>query len=103
MREIAVQITAQVLPTRSPARQIQQAIRWLNHHHYHARWEASATGARIILDHCPYLALLPEYPNICKLDIAIITRLNNQPMELTNQWAECPTQPYPCIFSPATN
>jgi predicted ArsR family transcriptional regulator len=98
-QQLARQMTAQVEMVRTPTQQIQQAIQWLNNHHYQARWEASATGPRITLAHCPYLALLPDYPSMCQLDTAIISELNKRPMSLTNQQTETHHHPYPCIFT----
>lgn len=40
----------------------------LNEMHYQARWEASPTGSRIILGHCPYAAVVTGHPEICKMD-----------------------------------
>ncbi len=97
---IAKQMTAQENQPRSPTQQVHLAIQWLNRHHYQAHWEASATGPRITLAHCPYLALLPNFPNLCQLDIAIVSRLNNRPMTLSNHQDEQPNHPNPCIFTP---
>jgi len=101
-QDIAKQMTARASRGRNPTQQVQQAIQWLNRHHYQARWEASATGPRITLAHCPYLALLPDYPCMCHLDTAIISELNNRPMALSNHRSELPHHPYPCIFTPKT-
>ncbi len=46
---------------------------WLNQRHYHARWEAHADGPRVIFAHCPYRALLDEWPAICQLDAQLLT------------------------------
>jgi predicted ArsR family transcriptional regulator len=47
-------------------------IERLNELHYQARWEASAGGARIILGHCPFAAIIHEHPELCHLDALII-------------------------------
>jgi predicted ArsR family transcriptional regulator len=99
-QEIANQLTEKTHLSGSPTQQVQQVIQWLNQHHYRARWEASVRGPRITLFHCPYLALLPEFPSICQLDIAILSHLNNRPMEMSNQRQKYPSLPSPCIFTP---
>jgi predicted ArsR family transcriptional regulator len=60
-----------------------QVITWLNQHNYRARWEASETGPRIILGHCPYFAVLGEVPEICRLDASILSRLIGVPFDQT--------------------
>lgn len=47
-------------------------VDWLNGRHYHARWEAHADGPRVILAHCPYRAILNDYPALCRLDAALL-------------------------------
>jgi predicted ArsR family transcriptional regulator len=51
-----------------PTQRLNQAVALLNELHYVARWEAHALGPRIWLGHCPYLALLPDHPEICQFD-----------------------------------
>jgi predicted ArsR family transcriptional regulator len=48
----------------------------LNEMRYQARWEASAAGARIILGHCPYAAIISKHPELCRVDGMLLeTRL----------------------------
>jgi predicted ArsR family transcriptional regulator len=47
----------------------------LNQMNYHARWEAGAGGPRIILGHCPYVAILAKRPELCKMDAALLKEL----------------------------
>lgn len=36
--------------------------------HYRAHWEAHAGGARVILGHCPYAAIIGKHPELCRMD-----------------------------------
>ncbi|MFH2103182.1 MAG: helix-turn-helix domain-containing protein [Chloroflexota bacterium] len=55
-------------PVLPPARRLTTLINRLNTLHYRARWEAGAAGPRIILNHCPYLAVIHECPELCDID-----------------------------------
>jgi predicted ArsR family transcriptional regulator len=54
---------------------LNQLARWLNKRHYQARWEASPTGPRVFLGHCPYSEIIDSNPEICMLDQALISNL----------------------------
>jgi predicted ArsR family transcriptional regulator len=57
------------------AQRLYQAVRQLNHFNYSARWEAHAIAPRLILGQCPYVGIVAERPEICRLDQALIERL----------------------------
>jgi predicted ArsR family transcriptional regulator len=44
------------------------AVQSLNEMNYHAHWEAHPEAPRVILGHCPYLSILPDYPWLCQMD-----------------------------------
>jgi predicted ArsR family transcriptional regulator len=46
---------------------------------YQARWEAHADAPRLTLGHCPYAAILPEHPELCALDAALLETLLGAP------------------------
>ena len=52
-----------------------QAVQRLNELHYQARWEAHAQAPQLILSHCPFAAILPEHPELCKMDAFLIEDL----------------------------
>jgi predicted ArsR family transcriptional regulator len=55
-----------------------RAVARLNELHYRARWEASAAGPRVILGHCPYTAIVADYPELCRMDAFLLeTRLGS--------------------------
>ena len=54
---------------------LNQAILWLNNHKHRARWEAAPHGPRIIFEQCPYRVIQDQFPDICRLGIALISVL----------------------------
>jgi len=68
---------AGVTDVKAPAmKRLVRAVGRLNEIHYQARWEASAAGARLILGHCPYAAIVADHPELCQMDAFLLeTRL----------------------------
>ncbi len=69
-------------PTSSSAHiQLNHAVEKLNQLKYQASWEASPNGPKIILRNCPYALILPEHPELCNLDVALLSKLLQRPFE----------------------
>jgi DeoR family transcriptional regulator, suf operon transcriptional repressor len=47
----------------------------LNQMNYHAKWEAGAEGPRIIFGHCPYAAIVGKHPELCDMDVSLVSQL----------------------------
>jgi len=56
------------------ARRLAHAMQGLNAMYYQARWEASAAGPRVILEHCPYWRIISKYPVLCQMDAFLLAR-----------------------------
>jgi predicted ArsR family transcriptional regulator len=56
------------------------ATRRLDEMNYQARWEAHAQAPRIVLEHCPYAAILPEHPELCQMDGFLLEIMIGQPV-----------------------
>ena len=56
-------------------RRLASAIERLNEMHYQARWEAGPEGPRIILGHCPYATIIDKHPELCQMDLALLSKL----------------------------
>jgi len=56
-------------------RRLSSVIERLNMMHYQARWEAGAEGPRIILGHCPYSVVIKDHPELCRMDLALLSEL----------------------------
>ena len=77
-----------------------QAVSFLNEHHYRASWKASPEGPQIELRHCPYCEAAITHPQLCKIDERLVSRIFRTELVLT-QKREFGTNPFsPCIFKP---
>jgi len=56
-------------------RRLASTVERLNGMHYQARWEAGAEGPRIVLGHCPYVAVIENHPALCQMDAALLAKL----------------------------
>ncbi len=67
---LAAQLAASTPPERTLhiTRRLALTIERLNALHYQSRWEAHAQGPRVILEHCPYAAILAKHPELCRMD-----------------------------------
>lgn len=84
-----------------PKNQIQRlnrAIQWLDDHNYQPRWEASPTGPRITLGYCPYVAILDTVPEMCQIDLSLISQLAGNPMQQTARLGRGPEGAHQCVF-----
>lgn len=48
------------------------AIQIINQHPYQARWEAHKAGPQVILNNCPFSAIIDSHPELCKVDRLIL-------------------------------
>jgi predicted ArsR family transcriptional regulator len=62
-------------------RRLNMVVERLNKLHYQARWEAGVDGARIILGHCPYAAIIATTPELCRLDEYLIEQRSGSAVE----------------------
>ncbi len=60
-----------------------QTIEQLNELHYQARWEASAGGPLLNLGHCPYVAIVADHPELCRMDAYLLETRLGSPVEQT--------------------
>ncbi len=65
------------------ARRLAQAVERLNALHYQARWEAHAQGPCVILERCPYEAILDRHPELCRMDAELLSALLGAPAQQT--------------------
>lgn len=74
------------------------AIQFLNKLNYYARWEAHSDAPRVILDHCPYLAILDDNPELCQIDKHLIKELVNAQVVQTSKLIQDARGVPHCIF-----
>ncbi|MFZ5920862.1 MAG: helix-turn-helix transcriptional regulator [Chloroflexota bacterium] len=64
-------------------KRLSAAVERLNSLHYQSRWEAGAEGPRLILGHCPYSAVIAAYPELCRMDAALLEELLGEEVRQT--------------------
>jgi predicted ArsR family transcriptional regulator len=55
-------------------------ILFLKQHEYFPRWETHKEGPRVIFLSCPYSQVLPRHPELCKLDLLILSHFLSRPV-----------------------
>jgi predicted ArsR family transcriptional regulator len=68
-------------PDKFLPRRLTRMVDRLNELHYQARWEAGVDGARIILGHCPYAAIIGNYPELCRMDTILLEYKTGLPVD----------------------
>lgn len=63
------------------AKRLNLIVAKLNQMNYHARWEAGAEGPRIIFGHCPYAAIIAKHPELCEMDVSLVSILASRPVK----------------------
>lgn len=67
------------------AQRLRLTLEFLQRSHYHPRWEAAAYGPRLFLQHCPYLEVLAEHPELCEMDRLLLQRCLKQRVTLLSR------------------
>jgi predicted ArsR family transcriptional regulator len=85
LKTVAKQLAASmVIEDSTPVTQrLTMGIENLNRYHYQARWEAAASGPRIILGNCPYAAVISEHPELCQMDAYLLEEQFHQTVQQT--------------------
>ncbi len=47
-------------------------VEGVNRLHYLARWEAAATGPKLVFGNCPYAAIIQAHPELCQMDADLL-------------------------------
>ncbi|HKJ37982.1 MAG TPA: winged helix-turn-helix transcriptional regulator [Anaerolineales bacterium] len=79
------------------ARRLNLIVEKLNQMNYHARWEAGADGPRIIFGHCPYAAIVGKHPELCDMDVSLVSQLASRPV-LKEERSETQRSICPFVF-----
>lgn len=85
-------------PARNPSQRYLEAVRQLNKMNYQARWEARAEAPQVIITHCPYAALLPGHPELCRIDAELLGILLASPVKQIGSKQLNPQGITQCIF-----
>ena len=79
------------------AKRLNLVVEKLNQMNYHARWEAGAEGPQIHLGHCPYAAIVGEHPELCEMDMSLISQMISRPA-LKEEKSETQKSVCPFVF-----
>ena len=74
------------------------AVRQLNEYNYQARWEAHAMAPRLIFGHCPYAAILPQHPEMCRFDGVLLEEMLGKAVTQTAKLEPDPRGVVHCVF-----
>ncbi|NPA26914.1 MAG: ArsR family transcriptional regulator [Chloroflexi bacterium] len=96
LEQIAERMCADLpTPLRGSLRErITTALSILQGWRYAPRWEAHQDGPRILISQCPYRALVPDYPELCRLDEHLLQKLLGVPVRHDGKH----THQAPCVF-----
>ena len=83
--------------------QLNNIIEKLNQLKYQAAWEASPDGPKIIFRNCPYAMIITEHPEICAIDVAMLSYALNQPVIQSAKLKKSPDGSPQCAFVPQIN
>jgi DeoR family suf operon transcriptional repressor len=76
------------------AKRLNLVVEKLNQMNYHAKWEAGAEGPRILFGHCPYTAIVGKHPELCEMDVSLVSLLTACPVlnekKSETQRSDCP-------------
>ncbi|HEY9089402.1 MAG TPA: helix-turn-helix domain-containing protein [Anaerolineaceae bacterium] len=99
LRRVAEILAAGEDLPRQPTQRLNRVIQLLNLKRYQARWEAHSQSPRIIFRNCPYAAVLPNHPELCRLDAHMLEQYLGTPVEQLARMEIFSSQPPACVFA----
>jgi predicted ArsR family transcriptional regulator len=76
-------LVSEIAVAKQRTAQLNRLISFLNERGYQSRWEAYVNGPRILFRNCPYAVILPKHPELCAMDVGIISSYLNLPFQQT--------------------
>jgi predicted ArsR family transcriptional regulator len=83
----------------SSLQQLNKIVHQLNQANYQARWEASPTGPRVILGHCPYASILSKNSELCQMDRIFLSHQLRSSIKQIAKLERNPQGISYCVFS----
>ncbi len=99
LQSVAQAMAGDPLPAGTPTQRFTQAVAYLNQHGYRARWEAHASGPRLLLRACPYAVLLARHSELCAMDRQLLEQLVRLPLHQAARMNFVTGRPPACIFA----
>jgi predicted ArsR family transcriptional regulator len=81
------------------ARKLAHCIEQMNKMHYSSRWEAHASGPRIIFESCPYASIISNHPELCLLDKMLLEKYLGGSVEQLSKLEKGSRNVPVCVFS----
>jgi predicted ArsR family transcriptional regulator len=81
------------------SRRLMDAVEFLNRRNYQAHWEAARTGPRVIFSNCPYAAIVDQNPELCQMDLIILTILTGFDYQQSTQMSQTDNSCPACVFN----
>lgn len=74
IRSLAERLRRRIIRDKDGSRwkRLTHLVNALNDSNYYAHWEAAASGAKVVLGHCPYESIIDEHPELCQVDFHLI-------------------------------
>jgi predicted ArsR family transcriptional regulator len=101
LRNLAHRLCASVCENQSisnPTSRLYATIQCLNQMHYQSRWEAHIEGPRLMFGHCPYEAILDQHPELCEMDIFVLSEMLAAPVTQVTKRNLTPLGTRQCMF-----
>ncbi len=83
LRSLARRLAGDPEASKLVMKRVMGTVARLNELRYQARWEAAAAGARVILGHCPYAAIIAKHPELCQMDRFMLETKLGAPVKQT--------------------
>jgi predicted ArsR family transcriptional regulator len=77
---------------------LNDTVHQLNQMNYNARWEAHHEAPHIILDNCPYLEIVGDFPEICKINKYILEEMLRKKVSQTVKLESTKSGFIRCVF-----
>jgi predicted ArsR family transcriptional regulator len=99
LRKIAHKlIKGDVQSGKQQSRRLNDAIQQLTQMNYDARWEAHHDAPHIILENCPYIDIINNFPEICRMNKFIIEKLLGNTVNQSVKLEAMKSGLHRCIF-----
>jgi predicted ArsR family transcriptional regulator len=101
LKNLALQFASNAtLGASNDTRKIYEAIKYLKENNYDASWEAHFSSPRVILGHCPFVAIIDQHPEMCTFDAYLLETLLGKPVQQIEKLSTTARDlPY-CVFIP---
>ncbi len=99
LQKIASSLAGELPANKNPVLRLNQAIQRLNDLNYCAHWEAHTPAPKVVFNHCPYAAILPQHPEICQMDVLLLEKMLSSHISQTAKLIPSASGLPQCIFT----